>query len=155
MASRSGFRRVVLGLDGSVNSRRAAAFVGRLRPPPGGRVICVRVIEPVRTPAMAFVPGAVRAQIAGQAAMVNRARMAAARRQVEAVAAKLQGRGWRTVVVVRSGRPLDGLLATVRATRADLLAIGAQGTGAVVHFLLGSVAEGALKRAPVDVLTVR
>ena len=33
MARRSGFRRVVLGLDGSANSRRAARFLARLRPP--------------------------------------------------------------------------------------------------------------------------
>ena len=155
MATGTGFRRVVLGLDGSVNSRRAAAFLARLRPPRGGRVTCVRVIEPVRTPAMAFVPGAMRAQIAGQAELVNRARRATAQRQVDAAAAKLERAGWRAHGIVRTGQPLAGLLAAVRAARADVLVVGARGTGALKHFLLGSVAEGALKHAPADVLTVR
>jgi nucleotide-binding universal stress UspA family protein len=56
---------------------------------------------------------------------------------------------------VRSGLPLPELLAAVRAERADLLVVGARGAGAVTHFLLGSVAESALKRSPVEVLVVK
>jgi nucleotide-binding universal stress UspA family protein len=47
------------------------------------------------------------------------------------------------------------LLAAIRAERADLLVLGARGAGAVRHFLLGSVADAALKRSPVGVLVVR
>ena len=50
MAAPRSYRRIVVGLDGSAHSRRAVAFVARLRPPRGGRVACVRVIEPVRLP---------------------------------------------------------------------------------------------------------
>src|SRR6267378_7868453 len=89
VAGRTGFRRVVLGMDGSAHCRRAAAFLARLRPPRGGRVTVVRVLEPIRAPSMPFVPGAIRAQIAGQADAVNRSHQAVARRQVEAVAATL------------------------------------------------------------------
>ena len=56
---------------------------------------------------------------------------------------------------MRSGVPLAELLAAVRAERADVLALGARGAGAVTHFLLGSVAEAALKHAPVEVLIVK
>ncbi len=150
-----GFRRVVVGLDGSRNSRRAAAFLARLEPPRRGRVICVRVVEPMRVPAMPLVPDAIRAQISGQADAVNRGRLAAARRQVEAAAAALRRSGWRARGVVRTGLPLAGLLAVVRAERADVLVLGARGAGAVAHFLLGSVAEAALKHAPVEVLIVK
>ena len=154
-AGRAGFRRVVLGVDGSAHSRRAAAFLTRLQPPRGGRVTVVRVVEPVRAPAMPFVPGAMRAQIAGQADAVNRSHVAVARRQVEAVAATLARAGWRARGVVRTGLPVAQLLAAVRAERADVLALGARGAGALKHFLLGSVAEAALKHAPVEVLIVR
>ncbi len=154
-AGRAGFRRVVLGMDGSAHSRRAAAFLTRLRPPRGGRVTVVRVVEPVRAPVMPLVPGAMRAQIAGQADAVNRSHVAVARRQVEAVAAALARAGWRARGVVRIGLPVAQLLAVVRAERADVLALGARGAGALKHFLLGSVAERALKQAPVDVLIVR
>ena len=96
MSARMGFRRVVLGMDGSAHSRRAVAFLTRMKPPRGGRV-----------------------------------------------------------TVVRSGVPLAELLAAVRADRADVLVLGARGAGAVTHFLLGSVAEAALKHAPVEVLIVK
>lgn len=155
MAGRTGFRRVVLGTDGSAHSRRAAAFLTRVMPPRGGRVTVVRVVEPMRVPAMPLVPAAMRAQIAGQADAVNRVHTATARRQVEAVAATLARAGWRARGVVRSGVPLAELLAAVRAERADVLALGARGAGAVTHFLLGSVAEAALKHAPVEVLIVK
>jgi len=155
MAGRTGFRRVVLGMDGSAHSRRAAAFLQRLEPPRGSRVTVVRVVEPMRVPAMPLVPAAMRAQIAGQADAVNRVHTATARRQVEAVAATLARAGWRARGVVRTGGPLAELLAAIRAERADVLVLGARGAGAVTHFLLGSVAEAALKHAPVEVLIVK
>jgi nucleotide-binding universal stress UspA family protein len=150
-----GFRRVVLGMDGSAHSRRAAAFLTRMEPSRGARVTIVRVVEPVRVPSMPLVPTALRAQIAGQADAANRSLVAAARRRVEATAAVLAKAGWRARGVVRSGVPLAELLAAVRAERADVLVLGARGAGAVTHFLLGSVAEAALKHAPVEVLIVK
>jgi nucleotide-binding universal stress UspA family protein len=142
-------------MDGSAHSRRAVAFLTRIAPPRGGRVTVVRVVEPVRVPSMPLVPGAMRAQIAGQADAANRSLVGGARRQVEAAAATLVKAGWRARGVVRSGVPLAELLATVRAARADVLVLGARGAGAVTHFLLGSVAEAALKHAPVEVLIVK
>jgi nucleotide-binding universal stress UspA family protein len=142
-------------MDGSAHSRRAVAFLTRMKPPRGGRVTVVRVVEPVRVPSMPLVPSAMRAQIAGQAEAANRSLAAGARRQVEAAAATLARAGWRTRAVARSGVPLAELLAAVRAERADVLVLGARGAGAVTHFLLGSVAEAALKHAPVEVLIVK
>ena len=155
MAPRAGFRRVVVGLDGSANSRRAAAFLTRLTPPRGGRVTCLRVVEPVRLPATPFLPGSMRAELAGQAEAMNRARARVAQRHVDAAAAALERSGWRARGIVRTGVPLAELLAALRAARGDLLVVGARGAGAVTHFLLGSVAEASVKHAPVDVLTVK
>lgn len=155
MAGRTGFRRVVVGLDGSPHSRRAAAFLARLAPPRGGLVTFVRVVERVRVPAMPLVPAAMRAQIAAQADTINQGQIALARRHVEAAATKLAGSGWRARGVVRTGQPLAELLAAVRAARADVLVLGARGAGAVTHFLLGSTAEAALKHAAIPVLIVK
>jgi len=151
----AGFRRVIVGLDGSASSRRAAAFLARLAVPRGGRVTCVRVVEPVRMPSMPLVPPSMRAQIADEVAALARDRQARARRHVDAAAARLARAGWRARGVVRTGIPLAEVLAAVRAERADALVVGARGAGAVTHFLLGSVAEGVLKRAPVEVLVVK
>ena len=151
----AGYHRIVVGVDGSPHSRRAVALVGRLAPPPGGRVTCVRVIETVRLPSMPFVPARMRAQLEAQAAAMDRSRRAVARRQLEAAVSALAKAGWRARGVVRAGQPLPELLAAIRAERADLLVLGARGAGAVRHFLLGSVVDAALKRSPVAVLVVR
>lgn len=156
MARRSGFRRVVLALDGSANSRRAARFLARLRPPRGSRVFCVRVVDPVRVPAMpALVPSAMRGQIAGQARAMEQEQLRQARRQVEAIAARLSRAGWRARRIVRTGVPLAGLLAEARRTRADVVVVGARGAGAMKHLLLGSVAEGVVKQGSFEVLVVK
>ena len=96
-----------------------------------------------------------RAQLEAQAAAMDRSRRAVARRQLEAAVSALAKAGWRARGVVRAGQPLPELLAAIRAERADLLALGARGAGAVRHFLLGSVVDAALKRSPVAVLVVR
>jgi nucleotide-binding universal stress UspA family protein len=150
-----GFRRVVLGVDGSANSRRAVAFLARLAPPRGGRVTCVQVIEPVRVPSTPLLPREMRARIAGEVDGMDRTRRSAAARRVQAAADALVRAGWRATSAVRVGVPFAELLAAVRRARADTLVVGARGAGAVTHFLLGSVAESALKHAPVAVLIVK
>ena len=81
--------------------------------------------------------------------------LAAARREVETAARQLGRAGWRTRAQVRVGAPVTELLDAVRDSRADLVAVGARGVGAVERLVLGSVAEGVLSRAPVTVLVVR
>jgi nucleotide-binding universal stress UspA family protein len=54
-------QRVLVGLDGSVRSRRAVAFVSRLQPPPGGVVTLLAVVEPVRSTSISRLPASVRA----------------------------------------------------------------------------------------------
>ena len=63
--------------------------------------------------------------------------------------------GWRARGVVREGLPLVEVLREATASRADLVVIGARGTGGLARLLLGSVAEGVLDRSPVPVLLVK
>jgi nucleotide-binding universal stress UspA family protein len=155
MASRGGFRSLLVGIDGSRGSRRALAFVARLVPPPGGRVTVLRVVEPAHLPSLALLPGGVRAELAHQAAELHAARIRAAREDVEQAAQLLRRSGWRARGEIREGVPLPELLATIGPARADLLVLGARGVGGVARFLLGSVADAATKHAPVSVLIVR
>lgn len=155
MAGKVGFRSIVIGLDGSAHSRRAVAFVARLRPPAGGHVACIQVVEPVRAPSMPLMPASVRANLLGEVAALNQRRFAAARRGVEAAAAELTRSGWHARGDVRTGVPLTELLAAVKTAQGDLLVLGARGAGGIARFLLGSVSEAALSRAPVSVLIVR
>lgn len=148
-------RSVVLGVDGSPHSRRAAAFLGRLAPPARGHVTVVSVVEPVRAPSVALMPAGVRSRLAGAAADLERGRLAAARRSVDDAARALEKAGWTARTSVRSGVPLAELLQAVKQARADLLVLGARGTGGLDRLLLGSVADGALKRSGTAVLIVK
>ena len=155
MAGRVGLRAVVLAVDGSPHSRRAAAFAARLAPPAGGLVTVVSVVEPVRPPSMALLPASIRGRLVGAAAELERARL-------NAGAALDRGRrphdgegGWRAQASVRTGVPLAEILRAVKEARADLLVLGARGTGGLARVLLGSVADGALRLATVPVLVVK
>jgi nucleotide-binding universal stress UspA family protein len=148
-------QRVVLGIDGSAQSRRAAAFLASLDPGQGARVRVVAAIEPLRMPSLGQLPAGVRASLRAQARELAEERQRKAQRAVEAARRKLEGAGWSVRTEVCEGVPLETLLSRVGSERADLLVIGARGTGGMRRWLLGSVAEGALEHAPCAVLVVR
>jgi len=150
-----GFGRVVVGLDGSLPARRTVAFLAALEAPAGGEVTLVRVLEAAALPSLAVMPAPARAVLLAQVRAANDAEEKKYLREAEAAASELRGAGWKVKTVVRTGSPLDELLAAAKAARAQLLAVGARGHGALERLLLGSVAEGALHRAPMSVLVVR
>jgi nucleotide-binding universal stress UspA family protein len=149
------YTRVVVGMDGSRHARRAVTFIAGLAVPPGGQVTLVRVMERAKLPTLLLLPDSARAAIDAQNAKVDAAESRKATREMEAAAAELRRTGWKVDIVVREGAPLDELLATIKSARAQLLAVGARGHGALEVLLLGSVAEGAVHRAEVPVLVVR
>jgi len=155
MSSSGGFGCVLIGVDGSSGSRRAVSFAARLKPPPGGRAIVVRVVEPVRLPSMGLLPASIRATVGAQATALQATRVRAARRDVETAVVQLEKSGWRARGEVGLGIPFDELLRVIKRSRADLLVLGARGVGRVEKFLLGSVAEAATKRSPISVLIVK
>lgn len=148
-------QRVLLGLDGSTRSRRAVRFVGRPQPPPGGLATLVAVVEPVRSTSISRLPTSIRAVVGRELAALETRRRRAARREIEAAARRLARLGWIVRTEVRRGVPLTELLRAASASRADVVVVGARGVGGVERLLLGSVAEGALARAPVSVLVVK
>ena len=149
-------RRVVLATDGSLNASRALGFlVARLEPPAGARVKVIQILEPVLPRTRALLPAPVRRAVLASAASLNAERARKARREVAGAAVLLKRAGWRARGVVREGSPLAELLQEVAASRADLLVVGARGTGGLERLLLGSVAEGVLDRSAVPVLLVK
>ena len=109
----------------------------------------------MRAPSLALIPAAVRSRLTAEMATLERERQRAAKKSVEAAARTLANAGWRVDTSVRTGVPLDELLKAADEAGADLIALGARGTSGLNRLLLGSVAEGALKRASVPVLLVR
>jgi nucleotide-binding universal stress UspA family protein len=147
------FKRLVVGIDGSPESRKAVSFVARLTVPRGGHALVVRVVEPVGLPSGALLPQSVRAFTARQVAALNAQAVRTARRQANAAVAELERAGWRARAMVRLGQPLPELVDAEAG--ATLLVLGARGVGGIERLLLGSVAEGALDHAPVSVLIAK
>jgi nucleotide-binding universal stress UspA family protein len=148
--------RVVFASDGSRNASRALGFLlARLEPPVAARVTVVRVVkpEPSRTPGV--LPAPVRRAVLASMASLEAKRVGQARRDVDQAAALLKRAGWRARGVVREGLPLVEVLREVIDSRADLVVLGARGTGGLARLVLGSVAEGVLERSPVPVLLVK
>jgi nucleotide-binding universal stress UspA family protein len=146
-------RAIVVGVDGSEGAKRALAFLGRLVPPRGGRVRLVSAVELLTPPSRGRVPGA--ASIAQEVKRQNTIRAQAATKELDQAAAGLTRLGWQTRTMLVHGEPLRDLLGAVATSRAQLLVVGAKGTSGVRYLLLGSVAQGALNRAPVSVLVAR
>ena len=147
-------RRIVIGVDGSPNARRAVDLVARL-PHDRSAVVVVRVIEPRTVPTVGRLPPSVRAVVVRELAALNKKLMRDAHREVNSAAARLKRAGWTVRVEVRTGAPLAGLLDVVDRTDADLFVVGARATSGLARALLGSVATGALNRSRVPVLVVR
>jgi len=150
----AGIRVAILGTDGSPHARRAAAFLGRLTPRPGARAIVVSVLEPMRSPSLALMPASTRRLLSGAMAEVEHARYRRAETSTKAAATILARAGWRVETSVRRGIPVEELLSAARETRARLIVLGSRGTSGLSRLLLGSVAEGVVKRSTIPVLLV-
>ncbi|HEX3763251.1 MAG TPA: universal stress protein [Kofleriaceae bacterium] len=94
------------------------------------------------------------------AALAQLGAVSAAIRAEEAVRltdklAEVQGLGLRAAVISRIGPPDEVLATAAHDEQADLIVVGTHGHSGVARFLLGSVANTTIRRAPCDVLVVR
>ena len=150
----TGVRNVVVGVDGSTQARRAVDLVARLTPARGARATVVRVLEPVHIPSLVLLPARARAVLSAEAAALHARNLRAAEREVKEVARRL-GRRWQTRTLVRIGTPAQQLLRAAREAAADVVVVGARGSGGLEGLLLGSVADTVLEQFGGSVLVVR
>ncbi len=82
-------------------------------------------------------------------------RFAAARRDLEALASQLRAAGLKNVTARVIQGPVSQVITDqIQRNQADMVIMGSHGQGAVHHLVVGSVAEGVLKRVRTPVLLV-
>ncbi len=132
--------RIVVPLDGSLTAEAILPQVRRVLYRNDSEIILVRAVDlvPIET-----------------AMMKEEAVLGAAREYVFGQKEKLERAGARVKFDVRMGRPVDVILQVVEEEKATLIALATHGASGMSRLLLGSVAEGILRKSPVPVLTVR
>lgn len=142
------YRRIMVGVDFSVYSRRAVEFSAKFAPT--GRFHLVHAYD---VPFKGFLygqgtRGEVSKQHQAQFQKMIDEEMAMFLANLETKAPKLE----RTM---KEGTAREVIVQQVRRQKPDLLVIGTHGRTGVAHAFLGSVAEDLLRAPPCDVLAVK
>jgi nucleotide-binding universal stress UspA family protein len=147
------FRKIVLGLDDSLCSRRAADWLLQFPLWSDSEVRLVTVVPFLDVWCRSSIP--LGPPLADHATTLAQYEREAAQRQLEPLVHSFGERGKQAVTEIASGDPALGLLQVAEEEGADLIVVGSHGQGAVKRFLLGSVSEKVLRHAHCSVLVVR
>ena len=143
--------KVLLAVDGSTSSDRAASLVANLAWPMGGTIEVVTVYP--GTAAMFDIPGVVLAADVVQE--TEDAMEAEARRTVSKVARRIAAPDLAIQTQVVRGRAATALLDKASELKADLIVVGNRGRGPFELAVLGSVSAEVVGRSLVPVLVAR
>ncbi len=138
-------KHILVAVDGSDASLRAAELAARIAKDSGAELIALLVI-----PSPPFkVPGEL-------ADYYDNARKSANTwmSDVERVATK-HGKGLKTEIIVGASTPLDGILGYAENISADLVVSGRRGSASSRRRIIGSVSSGLVEFADCPVLVVK
>jgi nucleotide-binding universal stress UspA family protein len=140
-------KRILVPVDFSSNSQRALDYAQGLAAKFGAAIHLVHVCEvpSIMTPAL----DAYAIAYAEWSQQLG----AEAEKQLLQVAGKLGAIP--TTSEVLFGPPASAIVKAADTSEADLIVMGTHGHGAVMHALMGNVAERTVRTAPCPVLTVR
>ena len=144
---------VLVAMDGSEDSFRAARFLQSLVLPRRTKVRLLSVVEPLRYPTTA--PGAVRGQLLRMIKEVEAERRGELDKVLGRAAAQLDDKLTRVTRSTPTGAPADEIMAAANDYDTDLVVVGARGRGGMARLLLGSVSEKVLRDARCPVLIVK
>ncbi|MBI3081252.1 MAG: universal stress protein [candidate division NC10 bacterium] len=137
-------RRILVPLDGSEPSEGILPVVERLAGPRALTIVLFKVIDP-----LAASPAVETARWPDELMALQRE---GAERYLGKVAEPVRAMGLRVECAVAVGRPAETIAAVAGRERADLIAMATHGRSGFSRLLLGSVAAGVLRSAPVPVL---
>lgn len=113
------------------------------------RLLLVHVVQP-----QPIYPGDFLAYDAGAVAETARAEEKRASRKLHALARRYASRKMPVQTWQGTGQPAWGILSQAAASKADYIVIGSHGHGAAYDLLIGSAAQGVLRRARCPVLVI-
>ena len=141
------YKRVLVPVDGSDVSEAIVPFTAEIAGPLDLDVILLFVRQ---TP-----PSRLATESPLTTAQFVTAARAVATDYVAEQATRMAAKGIRVEARVRSGRPVDEILAAAREEGVDMIAMTTHGRTGPGRLLFGSVAEGVLRHADVPVFLMR
>jgi len=138
-------RKILVGIDGSQESRTAAERAADLASTTGAELVLAYVVNlPIQwTPEPSYVE------------QWDAAEREHGRTVLDEVAAPLRDRGIAVETVMPSGAPAETLANAASQPDVDLVVVGHRGRGAISRVLLGSVADRLVQTSPKPVLVSR
>jgi nucleotide-binding universal stress UspA family protein len=139
-------KRILVGVDGSEASMKAAQLAAEIAIRFGARVTLAYVVPRLLLPPDAY--GLTVADVEQEHRVFGEKLLAHA-------LTRLGESGVQVDTVVLTGPPAEGLAESAQAIDVDLVAVGSRGRGAVARMLLGSVTDRLVHICPKPVLVVR
>lgn len=145
------FSTIVVGIDGSADSKRAIRVAGALaRSEPGTEVHVITAYQPMTPGELRTLsdnlPDELRPLLHGQMGVDG---------VLDHARAVMKGMGVEATYDEIAGDPTDAILDAVESFAADLVVVGSRGEGATKRLLHGSVSTKVLHHAPCAVLVVK
>lgn len=141
-------KRILVGVDGSTESRKAANFAAQIARATGASVTVASAV---------FMPvdGLGEPDLVARAAEWREQERGLAIGYAREVSAALADQGIETETATPVGPPAYALAELAKDTEVDLVVVGHRGRGAVARVLMGSVADRLVQISPKPVLVVR
>ena len=139
----SGFRKILIAVDGEAVSAHAADIGIQLACCVTGEVAFVHVVEPGLTHA----PGIAAEDLVAEAEKDSQRMLRSLESSISPLFAARK--------FIRVGRPAHEILAVAREWPADVIVVGSHGRHGIPRVLLGSVAEAVMRHAECPVLVIR
>lgn len=139
------FHNILVPVDGSPPSDAAITLALKVAADEGATVTFAHALEVARLAAMAS-PSSIDPSFAIEAAHT------AAKDILERAKDHAAGSKLTVSTVLLEGDCVPALLALAKERKVDLIIVGSHGRGGISRALLGSVAEGILRRSPIPVL---
>jgi nucleotide-binding universal stress UspA family protein len=142
------FKRILVPLDGSKTAESILPFVEELAKGLGASLVLFHAITPI-----AAYPGFELAPV-GAAQLITEME-GQAKEILQRAAAEVKSRGVKAEMTVAVDVAVDGILAAAEERSADMIAIATHGRGGLGRVVLGSVADGVVRRSHRPCLVIR